>query len=85
VIDVKIKDKLATIKSLVADIERHLEAGAVVKANSRAVDLEHEAKALFRLSYKIAFPDEPNLDCLHFSTTDVQGGGKTCNSCGRWV
>ena len=51
----RIKDKLAAINGLMTDIERHLNAGAVVKANSRAMDLEDAAHQLFNLTYSLAF------------------------------
>jgi hypothetical protein len=73
------KEKLLLIKNLMSDIERHLDAGAIVKANSRAADLNDVAKKLFNVTYELAFPGK----CTHQGgKTEVQGGGETCNKCG---
>lgn len=52
---VKIKEKLAAIKLLCDDLQRHLDAGAIVKANSNAVDIHDNAQHLFELTYNLAF------------------------------
>lgn len=54
----QVKEGVASVKRLVADIERHLAAGAIVKANSRASDLEHSARELNDATHKLAFPKE---------------------------
>lgn len=75
----KAKDQLYSLKLLIADAERHLEAGAVVKLNDDAMQIEDSARKLFNLTYKIAFPDK----CPHLGgKTPVMGGGWSCNKCG---
>lgn len=77
-----IKEQLASIKLLVADTERHLEAGGIAKANSVASNIEDASRKLFNMTYKLAFPDK----CPHLSgKTEVHGGGWTCNKCGDFV
>lgn len=75
----KIKDLLQTVRVLLADAERHIGAGGIVKANNTAMSLKNTASELVKLTYVLAFPDK----CPHLGDkTDVQGGGQSCNSCG---
>lgn len=76
---VHVKEELASVKILVADIERHLNAGGIAKVACGVADLEHAVRNLHKKAYTLAFPNK----CGHWgSKTDVQGGGQSCNNCG---
>lgn len=51
-----VNNQLYSVKVLVGELERHLAAGAIVKANNDAADLTLAANKLFNLTYKVAFP-----------------------------
>jgi len=52
---VKIKERVSAIKLLCDDLLRHLEAGAIVKANSDAVDIHENSQRLFDMTYDLAY------------------------------
>ena len=71
--------ELEAIRGLTQDIERHLKAGAVEKAHLRAADLQGCFRCLFVLTSELAGM------CSHQGdTTEVHGGGETCNKCGEF-
>jgi hypothetical protein len=77
----KVKDRLFELKMVMGDLERHLDAGGVVKAHDDAERLEDGARKLYNMTYKLAFPDK----CPHLNgKTEVMGGGWSCNSCGSF-
>lgn len=51
-----VKEQLASVKLLVADIERHVSAGAIVKASNGAMELETSVARLFDMTHAMAFP-----------------------------
>lgn len=54
--EIRILEQVASIKLLCADLERHLKAGAIQKANFDAVEIEAAAQHLFNMTYEHAFP-----------------------------
>ena len=77
------------------DGSTHVELSAETDLDRASLTKLSEGYVVFKIS---SFGGKPNGEvgcltlstrakggCLHLDTTDVQGGGKTCNSCGEWV